>query len=69
MKRKTKKCTEERVQVQASGDYCKMCYNGMTDKKLTFKEKRTLCNKTNMGCGKCEVLVCEKCWKTYDHTI
>lgn len=62
-------CTEERVTIKKAGDYCRMCYAGMKDSGKNNKQKRKGCNKTTKGCGWCKVLICEECWKDYDHTL
>ena len=62
-------CTEERVKLQESGDQCKMCYAGMKNSNMTAKQKVKESNKSKMGCGWCQVLICETCWPDYEHTL
>ena len=66
---KIDKCTEERVRLQESGDYCKMCYAGMKNRNMTAKQKVKKSNKSKMGCGWYQVLICETCWPDYEHTL
>ena len=58
----TKGCTKELVPLGVGCQYCKMCYqNG--DESLSFKEKRSYCNTSRMGCNQCRETICTKCWK------
>ena len=42
---------EERVRLQESGDYCKMCYAGMTNSNMTAKQKVKESNKSTWVVG------------------
>ena len=58
----TKGYTKERVPLGVGCQYCKMCYrNG--DQSLFFKEKRSYCNTSRMGCNQCRETICMECWK------
>ena len=69
---KVDKCTEERVTLlkyEKLSDYCRMCYAGFKENGMNAKEKRNAANKSSKKCGYCKVLICEECWKDYDHNL
>eukprot|EP00956_Cyclotella_meneghiniana_P035911 scaffold119336_cov63-Cyclotella_meneghiniana.AAC.1 len=67
-------CTNVRVKVRNSGEYCRVCYKNhpgvdANGNKLNKSEKKKECYKSYLGCGNCLQPVCESCWPTYDHCV
>jgi hypothetical protein len=65
---RTKKCKTERVTIATSGDYCRQCYK-KKPKDMPCDKKKKECNKSKMGCGSCQVLVCSECWPEFTHGL
>ena len=59
-------CTDVRVNLDTSSQYCRMCYR-LQNPALPSTERKANCRSSVMGCAQCKEPICKVCWtKGYD---
>ena len=61
-KTRTDGCSDKRVRLFESGDYCRMCYRKQCG-NVTAGTKKMLCKTSGMGCPSCSEPICKACWE------
>ena len=66
-RKRTKKCSRDRVDLQKGGSYCRMCFRASWNTEGTAAQRRRKCNSSRLGCPVCKEHICTACWeKGYD---
>ncbi len=55
-------CTNDRVSLGMTGQYCRMCYRKQLSTKLFASVKVKRCKTSAMGCARCQEPICKECW-------